>query len=644
MPLQGYGVLYGTVETVREPRAGETHWLLIVQPLDPKHPPYRVGLELWHPPGHPIGIEGQWCNLTKGNPNAKSTAQAMLSEHAPGAGPSNFFTVADGQKPGLDYVRSGILPSDASGPQVAAFQATANTNDNPVVAGFKKLVVPGARVVICGTGTPSAPFMEHTGFTGVSNVHMNQGTRAWIRNKGRHDENGPNQDGALFVLVGNTVHGLFLKYANQTLNTDANGEPQDVGVQSVDQSRKANGALLAGYAVAQAQEIAHNAKRAAAAAAARNAGSATAAAGFAFAEEPGSKFDDPFVADDDHLVRNNPVAQAFAKGQSKAPEYIRGGTKSLVMQLADVRGQLFVDTLVDEIAFDFIGDTGATSATEFARESKVTDQLCALAKASPPAFCFHVGDVVYFYGESDYFPCQFSVPFKHYPAPIFAIPGNHDACIYDDKHKPLEAFIEVFCAEKPTSLGLLGGASRTTMTQPGTYFTLDAPHVSIIGLFSGAAESLRYMSKNQLAHFADELARLSALRAAGDRRAIILAVHHLPQFYAARPDAMSKGLDSACAAAGLWPDAVVVGHAHLYQRFIRTVNVNGKDKPIPYIVCGNGGYKISPGQDAKVDGKPGVSDNLVVKKLGFVRATCDGVNLTFKAIDIDGETIDTVSA
>jgi hypothetical protein len=182
------------------------------------------------------------------------------------------------------------------------------------------------------------------------------------------------------------------------------------------------------------------------------------------------------------------------------------------------------------------------------------------------------------------------------------------------------------------------------MTQPGTYFTLDAPHVSIIGLFSGAAESLRYMSKNQLAHFADELARLSALRAAGDRRAIILAVHHLPQFYAARPDAMSKGLDSACAAAGLWPDAVVVGHAHLYQRFIRTVNVNGKDKPIPYIVCGNGGYKISPGQDAKVDGKPGVSDNLVVKKLGFVRATCHGVNLTFKAIDIDGETIDTVSA
>lgn len=321
------------------------------------------------------------------------------------------------------------------------------------------------------------------------------------------------------------------------------------------------------------------------------------------------EFDDPFVADDDHLVKDNQVAQDYAQGVTQAPEYVKGGDVPLTMNLNDIRGQSFSRALASSISFDFIGDTGATSVKTYAGEKKVTDQLCALAKKDLPAFCFHVGDVVYFYGEADYYPGQFAVPFKDYPAPIFAIPGNHDASVYDDKHTPLQAFIEVFCADKPSNSGVLGGATRTTMTQPGTYFTLDAPYVSIIGLFSGAGESKRYMGKDQLAHFYSELVRLKDLREnQGDKRAVILAVHHLPQFYAKSPDAMSKGLDSACEKAGLWPDAVVVGHAHLYQRFIRTAG----GAQIPYFVAGNGGYRLTPSQDAKVDGKPQITDNKVV--------------------------------
>ena len=631
MPLSGYGILYGTVVMVRPARASQSHWLAVIQPFDGNHPAYRVGIELARAEGDRIGIEGQWCDLAKGSAPARQSAARLLRiAHGPDA-PRYFTTLQDsvaaGQEAvGLDYVRSGIVALDAFKPTALSAPAALD----PVVAEFVRRVRPGATVAVCGTGCP-APSEAHgaapAGFTGVGNVHMNQGTRTWIRNGVRHEENGANQDGALFVLSGQGVHALFLKYANQTTRTGTDGVALDAGVRDIDAVLQAQAPMVRAYRKAQDRE------QAAAAAAGQAAG------GFAFEEPAGKTLDDPFIADDDSGVIDNPVAQAYASGRIRAPEYIRGGSSSLVMNLSEVRGRSFVDGLGKGIAFDFVGDTGATAARTYKGELAVTDRMCELARTSLPAFCFHVGDVVYFYGEGDYFPAQFAVPFKNYPAPIFAIPGNHDACVYDDRHTPLKAFIDVFCAESPSNGGVLGGAARTTLTQPGTYFTLDAPHVSIIGLFSGAAESRRYMSAQQLAHFYSELERLAALRAGGDRRAIILAVHHLPQFYTKSPDAMSQGLDDACARAGLWPDAVVAGHAHLYQRFVRTVG----GKRIPYVVTGNGGYKISNGQDAQVDGRPQVSGNVVVKALGFVRATCDGKTLSFRAVGTAGADLDAIS-
>ena len=46
-----------------------------------------------------------------------------------------------------------------------------------------------------------------------------------------------------------------------------------------------------------------------------------------------------------------------------------------------------------------------------------------------PAFLFHLGDIVYNFGEARYYYDQFYEPFRNYPAPIFAIPGNHDSFI-----------------------------------------------------------------------------------------------------------------------------------------------------------------------------------------------------------------------
>jgi len=630
MALPGYGILYGTVLTARPPRINGTHWLIVVQPLEPKHPPYRVAIQLAN---EKIGLQAQWRDLSRGNEVSKDVAAGLLRAYAARNAPKNFLCAADcrtdGVLPGLDYIRSGIV-------DFKAFAGTSKAKSDPTATRFMQFVQPGAAIVICGTGAPTnanRDGAQSTGYTGIVNVHMNQGTRTWIVNDDRHDENGIKQDGALFVLREPNVHGLFVKYANQSSDTDDNGNPRDSGIASIDRVRTKAQPVLKTFLRAQAAEEATAAAESRIAASPRQA-----AKGFVFADPVDLAVDDPFVADDDKGVINNPIAQQYAKGIAKAPEYLKGN-QSLVMQLESVRGKSFIANLGNSITFDFIGDSGATAASTYVGETQVAAQLCAVSQDEPPAFCFHVGDVVYYYGEANYFPCQFGVPFKDYPAPIFAIPGNHDACVYDEEHKPLETFIKVFCADEPVSDGFLGGVSRTTMTQPGVYFTLDSPFVSIVGLFSGAAESRRYMSAQQIQHFYSELLRLAQLRKDGDKRAIILAVHHLPQFYDASPDAVSKGLDAACEHANLWPDAVVVGHAHLYQRFVRSV----AGRQIPYIVCGNGGYRISNGQEARVDGRPQISDNLVKKVLGFVRSNSDGETLTFRALDANGHQMDKFS-
>src|SRR6185437_12711537 len=154
----------------------------------------------------------------------------------------------------------------------------------------------------------------------------------------------------------------------------------------------------------------------------------------------------------------------------------------------------------ESIAFDIIGDSGATSERALnAYEVKVTDLISRDAANSPPAFLYHVGDVVYFYGEENYYYSQFYEPFKAYPAPIFAIPGNHDGITYNDKMNSLEPFQQAFCDQDgPRQWPGSGGITRSTMTQPGVYFTLNAPLVSIIGLYSNCGESFGWLDDQQL--------------------------------------------------------------------------------------------------------------------------------------------------
>jgi hypothetical protein len=204
----------------------------------------------------------------------------------------------------------------------------------------------------------------------------------------------------------------------------------------------------------------------------------------------------------------------------------------------------------------------------------------------------------------------------------------------------LAAFLTNFCAAEPGPSPDAGGLVRSVMTQPGVYFTLDAPFVSIIGLYSNVLDSGAGVISSQKGHFPlvddqltflqNELKRLKPDRTAG-KRAVLLALHHPPLSADARHGGSSGELadiDACCTAAGLWPDAVLSGHAHLYQRFTRVI----QGKETPYIVAGSGGYAATaplgglPNAPVKIGNYTLVVNPIV--EFGYLTITTDAKTLT----------------
>jgi hypothetical protein len=272
------------------------------------------------------------------------------------------------------------------------------------------------------------------------------------------------------------------------------------------------------------------------------------------------------------------------------------------------------------IVFHAVGDIGASTATKYPDEIRVSDRIteeCATAPANArPAFLYLLGDVVYDFGEPQYYYDQFYEPYRDYPAPIFAIPGNHDSFVVPGTaptETPLEVFQRNFCAAAPVVTPEAASLHRTAMTEPGVYFALEAPFVRIIGLFSNALEDPGVVSSEggkwaavpdlQLAFLAAQLARVTSEGLTG---ALLLAVHHPPFTYAPPPSAaggrgthggspaMLADVDAACQRAGIYPDAILSGHAHNYQRFSRTVTLDGAERSVPFVVCGDGGHNVDP--------------------------------------------------
>jgi hypothetical protein len=253
-----------------------------------------------------------------------------------------------------------------------------------------------------------------------------------------------------------------------------------------------------------------------------------------------------------------------------------------------------------QIVFHSVGDTGGIK--EPSKQFAVADAMCADFAGKSyqnglPAFFYHLGDVVYYLGQERYYYDQFYDPYRNYDAPMFAIPGNHDGVVAPSlPQKSLDGFRENFCTQAPSHNPEAQGIARTTMTEPGVYFTLNAPFVKFIGLYSNVSEGATegvisggVVGTAQLTFLQQQLKTALQERTGGNKRALIIAVHHPPftgsQDHAPSPS-MLTDIDNACQQAGILPDLVLSGHAHLYERYTRFM---GKAQ-IPFVVAGTGGY------------------------------------------------------
>ena len=178
------------------------------------------------------------------------------------------------------------------------------------------------------------------------------------------------------------------------------------------------------------------------------------------------------------------------------------------------------------ISFQVVGDTGGIKHPEPQQIVSMAMEADFSVGTEKPSFFYHLGDVIYFYGESsEYYP-QFYEPYAHYPAPIFAIPGNHDggdASTIASGQNPLEPFVTNFCAKEQAITPDAREIKRLCMIQPNVYWTLYAPFVSIVGLYSNVPEGGAFDKANtQLDWFENEL--LTAPKG----KALIVCVHHPP--------------------------------------------------------------------------------------------------------------------
>jgi calcineurin-like phosphoesterase family protein len=241
----------------------------------------------------------------------------------------------------------------------------------------------------------------------------------------------------------------------------------------------------------------------------------------------------------------------------------------------------------NQMVFHVAGDTGGIND---ARPQQVVAEHMEAQFDAPnpqdrPCFFYHLGDVVYFNGAASEYYAQFYDPYMHYPAPIVAIPGNHDGdpdLTLNPVPASLTAFVENFCAATSHLSAEAQDASRDAMTQPNCYWTLETPLAAFIGMYTnvpngGAVDDVQ---KSWL---------VSELKNADAAKALIVSMHH-PIYsldvHHSGSAYMSSLLDGAIQSSGRTPDIVFAGHVHNYQRFTRRLD----GWQIPYIVAGSGGY------------------------------------------------------
>lgn len=244
------------------------------------------------------------------------------------------------------------------------------------------------------------------------------------------------------------------------------------------------------------------------------------------------------------------------------------------------------------MVFHMVGDTGGFKQPELQKQvagQMAQQYLNAICPEERPSFLYHLGDIVYHYGEADQYESQFLQPYETYPGPIYAIAGNHDTDVNPncgEHYESLEAFYAAFCNTCPATIHFGTGLKRKSQVQPNVYWTMQAPLATIIGLHTNVPK-YGCIQKEQRSWFIKELKEAAKYSA---DKAIIVCMHHAP--YSAdvnhgSSQPMIEFLESAFEEAGVKPDIIFSGHVHNYQRFSKHYS---DGKTVPFIVAGAGGF------------------------------------------------------
>src|ERR1035441_7550204 len=325
-----------------------------------------------------------------------------------------------------------------------------------------------------------------------------------------------------------------------------------------------------------------------------------------------------------------------------------------IMDLQTFFGAPAIQRVVNsgQIIFHAVGDTGVGTLEQESVAQALAGDINNVNHELGPSFMVHLGDVIYGPNKDANYADRFYRIYDHYDRLIFAVPGNHDGEVFPSTDpNTLAAFTENFCAPAGTQPPMAGQFGMLIPTQPAPYWHLQAPFIDIIGLYSNAAEDLGIIS-NPIVGGAQKQwlqARLTAIakaRTAANRKALVIAVHHPP--YARGLQATGAGhpgspqmlqdIDDCCAQAGILTDAVLAGHTHSAQRYMRTQKLKATTWTIPYLIAGTGGISVQP-IPAPTGVRNAAGDVLFAsafKEYGYLTATVSATRLTLVFTAVNG--------
>lgn len=254
-----------------------------------------------------------------------------------------------------------------------------------------------------------------------------------------------------------------------------------------------------------------------------------------------------------------------------------------------------------DISFLVLADTGEGDASQYC----LVPGLLQLAEGT--AFMLINGDVVYPSGDAVDYADRFYRPYKDYPGPIYAVPGNHDW--YDGLNGFMRHLCDAKSSDKPRRMENTGALwqralkrfmwrnpSRSSENkieemkamrsrpeqqagQPGSYFAIDTGPLLLVAIDTGV---LGDIDRDQ----GEWLRRLSGTV---DKPKILLTgkpFYAEGQQYPGRIEDSKETVDDIVRAPGNGYIAAIGGDIHHYERYPVSFE-NGR--VIQYIVNGGGG-------------------------------------------------------